>query len=139
MTSIAEPQRIPEMPPDSTNLDHAQALADNGIYVVPVKPGTKHAAFDGWQSKSSRDPKTLVAWFAGTSQGIAIDCGRSGLVVIDVDKPALLPQRVAGALKASDAPRQTTRPDTPAERISVPAATGTPDRLQRRQPQRLRF
>jgi len=29
-----------------------------------------------WQDKSSRDPKTIAAWFAGTDYDIAIHCGR---------------------------------------------------------------
>jgi hypothetical protein len=44
-----------------------------------------------WQDKSLRDPKQIAAWFAGTNHDIAGHCGRSGAVVLDVDKPELVP------------------------------------------------
>jgi hypothetical protein len=102
---------IPDVSGMST-LDAALAYAAAGIYVLPVKPGSKHPGSvvgDRWHTQSSRDPKVIVAWFAGTDYGIALHCGRSGLVVFDVDDPAKVPPVLAKYLDA--APFQSTRPD----------------------------
>ena len=51
--------------------DRRAALRHAGIYLLPVKLSTKHAGSvvgNGWR-KSSRDPKQIVAWFAGTDHG----------------------------------------------------------------------
>jgi hypothetical protein len=108
---------IPRLPDDAENLSAALLYAQAGIYLLPVQPGTKHPGSrvgDQWQDKSSTDPDTITAWYAGTSDGIAFDLGRSGLVVIDVDKPDLLPDWLATMLhQTTNAPYQSTRPDTP--------------------------
>lgn len=107
---------IPELPPDTDALTAALAYAGAGISVLPVQRGTKDPGSvvgRGWPQKSSRDPAQIAAWFAGTDYGIAIDTGASGLVVIDVDNPALLPGWLQDALTTSGAPYQSTRPDTP--------------------------
>ena len=106
---------IPRISEDCDNLTAAALYADAGIYVLPVKPGTKHPGSrvgNRWQDKSSRDPDQIVAWFAGTSDGIAIDIGRSGLLVIDVDNPSLLPEWLWHTMIQSGAPYQQTRPNS---------------------------
>lgn len=107
---------IPQLPDDATNLKAAQAYGKAGIYILPVERDTKNPGSrvgKEWQrDKSLRDPKDIAAWFAGTDDDIAIDCGRSGLVVVDVDHPELLPSWLAAALESSDAPYQSTRPDS---------------------------
>jgi hypothetical protein len=83
--------RIPELPPGVDNLAAALAYADAGWYVLPVKRGTKDPGSlvgKRWQDKSSRDPKVIAAWFAGSDYGIALHCGRSGAVVLDVEARA---------------------------------------------------
>ena len=50
-------------------------------------------------------------WFAGTDHDVAIHCGRSGLVVLDVDRPEEVPEDWWRYLDA--APFQSTRTDTP--------------------------
>jgi RecA-family ATPase len=105
--------RIPEISPDSDALTAALAYADAGFYVVPVKRGTKHPGSilgNGWHSRSTRDPQRIAAWFAGTDHGVALHCGRSGAVVIDVDHPDQLPDVLRRNLDT--APYQSTRPDT---------------------------
>jgi hypothetical protein len=95
-------------------LTAALAYADAGWYVLPVKRGTKDPGSvvgKRWNDKSSRDPKQLAAWFAGTDHGIALHCGRSGAVVFDVDDPDKLPKILVKHLRS--APYQSTRPDTP--------------------------
>jgi hypothetical protein len=109
------PLSIPNIEPDADNLTAALAYAKAGWYVLPVKRGTKHPGSvvgEHWQDKSSRDPKVITARFAGTGtdHGIAIHCGRSGLVVIDVDHPELVP--VQWRQHLNTAPYQSSRPDT---------------------------
>jgi len=80
---------IPDLPPEASTLDWANAYAKAGIYVLPVKRGTKHpgsvVGMDWQHGKSSIDPKVIAAWFMGTDYDIALDLGRSGLVAIDMD------------------------------------------------------
>ena len=105
---------VPELPDDAGNLEAAQAYADAGWYVLPVKRGTKHPGSvvgNGWQSRSSRDPQQIAAWFAGTDHGIALHCGRSGAVVFDVDDPDKVPEALRRHLDT--APYQSTRLDEP--------------------------
>ncbi|MFV1504009.1 bifunctional DNA primase/polymerase [Mycobacterium kansasii] len=108
------PLDIPELPDGVSALGAALAYAAAGWYVLPVKRGTKHPGSrvkERWQEKSSREPEQIVAWFAGTDDGIALHCGRSGAVVLDVDKPDLVPAQWWPALDS--APYQSSRPDTP--------------------------
>jgi hypothetical protein len=105
---------VPEITPDMDMLTAALAYANAGWYVLPAKRGTKHPGSvvgNDWQRKSSRDPKQIAAWFAGTDHDIALHCGRSGAVVFDVDDPDKLPDVLRKHLDA--APFQSTRPDTP--------------------------
>jgi AAA domain/Bifunctional DNA primase/polymerase, N-terminal len=107
---------IPTLPDEADALAAALAYAAAGLYVLPVRSGTKHPGSvvgHCWPTKSSRDPAVLAAWFAGTDHGVAIDLGRSGLVVIDVDRPEDLPGWLVTALTESGAPYQSTRPDVP--------------------------
>jgi Bifunctional DNA primase/polymerase, N-terminal len=55
----------------------------------------------------------LAAWCAGTDHDIAVDCGRSGLVVMDLDRPEKTPQWLTDALESATAPYQSSRPDQP--------------------------
>lgn len=107
---------VPEIPADASTLDAALTYAAAGLYVLPVKPGTKNPGSrvgTRWGDKSSRDPEMLAAWYAASSDSVALDLGRSGLVVVDVDHPELVPGWLLGELRASAAPYQSTRPDTP--------------------------
>lgn len=114
-TDSSRPLSIPELPPDVDILTAALAYAECGWYVLPVRRGTKKnpgsVVGDHWQDKSSRDPAQIAAWFAGTDRDIALHCGRSGAVVVDVDKPDKVPGEWAAHL--DPAPCQSTRPDTP--------------------------
>lgn len=106
--------RIPEMDPESSTDEAAMAYASAGWYVLPIDPTTKHAGSvlgKGWPMKSSRDPQQIFAWFAGSTDGIALHVGRSGAVVFDVDVPDDLPPLLADHLTASDPPFQSSNPD----------------------------
>lgn len=109
--------RIPEDINDiDDTLTAALAYADAGWYVLPVRVDTKHPGSvvgGGWPALSSRDAKTIAAWFAGTSHGIALHCGRSGAVVLDVDDPDNIPDDALAAIETTGCPYQSTRPDQP--------------------------
>lgn len=107
---------IPEIGNDAENLSAALAYAANGIYVLPVARGTKNPGSrvgKVWQDKSSTDAETIIAWYAGTDDGIAIDIGRSGLIVIDVDHPELMPDWLTRLIHTAKPPMQQTRPSVP--------------------------
>src|SRR6476659_73127 len=116
MTSIAPPVTlsIPVLDAGVDMLTAALAYAACGWYVLPVRRGTKHPGSvvgNDWQDKSSRDPKVIAGWFAGTDYGIALHCGRSGAVVLDVDHPDEVPADWWQHLDT--AAYQSTRPGTP--------------------------
>src|SRR6516164_5904733 len=107
---------IPEIANDIDTLTAALAYAEHGWYVLPVKMDTKHPGSvvgSGWPSLSSRDPKNIAAWFAGSDYGIALHCGRSGAVVLDVDTHENTPDEVIAATENTNCPYQSTRPNEP--------------------------
>ena len=106
---------IPDISDDDDNLAAAIKYADAGWYVLPVRMDTKHPGSivgKGWPALSSRDPKVIAGWFAGTDYGIALHCGRSGALVLDVDAPDNVPDEVALVME-SGGPYQSTRADQP--------------------------
>ena len=108
---------IPDLVPDVDTLTAALLYAECGWYELPVRRGSKKPGSVvgiGWQRKSSRDPKVITAWFAGTDYGIALHCGRSGAVVFDVDRPDRLPEVLRRHLVT--APYQSTRLAAPSQR-----------------------
>ncbi len=105
--------------PDVTGLDTlaaALAYAEAGWYVGPVKARTKNPGSvlgASWHERTSRDPKQLAAWFAGTDHGLFLHVGRSGAVVLDVDAPGKLHEAIGRAVDDVAPPFQGTRPDVP--------------------------
>lgn len=64
----------------------AIAFADIGISVFPVAKADKKPLISGWQHSATTDPSTIVSWWERwPSANIGIHCGKSGIVVIDVD------------------------------------------------------
>lgn len=102
---------IPTVDADGDGLSAALAYATAGLYVVPIKRGTKHPGSvlgSGWPAKSTNDPKEIAAIWAGTDHGVAIHTARSGLIVFDVDHPENTPEVLARYL--GSARYQPTRP-----------------------------
>lgn len=92
---------LPEHFNDLDVCSAAIALAQAGYFVFPVKGergGEDPMAWKAplprfdWDGESTRDIKRITMWFAGTTGlGVAVDCGKSGLVVIDEDHQGVLP------------------------------------------------
>ena len=116
VSAVHTPLSILRIEPDTSTITAALAYAAAGWYVLPVRPtDKKHPGSrvgKQWQTKSSRDPEELVAWFAGTDDLIALHVGRSGAVVFDVDAVDKLPEPLA-FLPNSTGPYQSTRTDEP--------------------------
>ena len=82
----------------------AISYAEHGWYVIPLhgvnddgtctcylgsecdSPG-KHPLWRDWPEKASSDPALVASWFAGFThpRNVGVVCGRSNLVVIDID------------------------------------------------------
>ena len=73
-----------------------------GLFVFPVKAGSKIPAFhgetrcrrrgpcaeghQGWEQRATRDPAQIRRWWSNSTRwNVGIACGPSGLVVIDLD------------------------------------------------------
>jgi hypothetical protein len=113
------PVHIPDVAGMSV-LDAALAYAEAGLYVGPLKHRQKNPGSvlgKAWQSRTSRDPAVIRRWFpAGTKRGVFLHCGRSGLVVFDVDKPENLHELIDLAVVSEAPPWQNTRPAHPDRR-----------------------
>jgi hypothetical protein len=66
----------------------ALLYASVGWYVFPVRPRSKVPATEHGLLDASRDAGTVRVWWAATPHvNIGVDCGRAGLLVIDLDGP----------------------------------------------------
>jgi hypothetical protein len=103
--------------PDVTGMsvmDAALAYAKAGWYVGPCRgkhPGS--VLGKGWQTKTSRDPRTIIGWYAGAAEGLGVflHMGRSGAVGLDRDEVTDAADEVIAACIVADAPRYTSRRD----------------------------
>ncbi|MBP2370693.1 AAA family ATPase [Pseudonocardia parietis] len=113
-----KPLFVPLIDEDADSFTIARALAEAGFYVLPTRNtgDAKHAGSvlgTGWPAKSSRDPEQIRDWFANTDHRVAIHCGRSGLIVADVDDPDKVTPELATAVAALKPPFQSTREEQP--------------------------
>jgi hypothetical protein len=83
-------KRIPAFTGKETLKEAAHMWAAAGAAVIPLARGTKSPGKllgVGWQHQATNDPAQVEAWFSRTDVGgIAIECGKSGVVVVDVDQ-----------------------------------------------------
>ncbi len=89
----------------------AFAYTSAGLYVGPLTQGSKNpgsALGKGWPAKTFNDAESAACTFAGADLGLFLHCGRSGLVVLDVDEPDAVPAEWWPALSAM--PFQRSRP-----------------------------
>ena len=71
--------------------------------IFPIKPQSKEPATAHGFKDATTDPEQIAAWWSKTDYNIGVDCGRSGLAVIDLDGPEGL--AAWDKLQASIAPR----------------------------------
>lgn len=77
--SPAPSQRSPEF-------EYALDLALQGFAVFPLRPGTKAPLGKYWEQAASTDPRRIARWWTTNPHAnIAIACGPSNLLVIDLD------------------------------------------------------
>jgi P4 family phage/plasmid primase-like protien len=103
--------RVPEINDSMDIVQAALAYAGSGWYVVPVAPDTKAPTplGKGWQHKTMRDPKEIVAAFAGTNYELGLHVGRSGAVAFDLDEPTMVPEPLWDAISETEPPFQSSR------------------------------
>lgn len=108
---------VPNIEANCNMLESALAWAENGFYVIPIDPKTKHAGSVvgvGWPDKSSRDRQQIKKWFQpGTTYGLAIHLGKSGAIAFDVDDPSQIPNRLREWIMLENVPFQSTRTNDP--------------------------
>ena len=72
----------------TTPLPTALDYAAKGWRIVPIRPGEKRPALNGWQNIATSDPELITEWFTGPyhDHGIGIATGpETGIFVLDVD------------------------------------------------------
>ncbi|HEV2639342.1 MAG TPA: bifunctional DNA primase/polymerase [Actinocrinis sp.] len=81
------PELIPEPePPDRDPAAAAVALAARGFAVFPLRPNAKTPAVPkDWEHAASTDPQRLAALFHDRRANLAVACGPSRLLVVDLD------------------------------------------------------
>jgi hypothetical protein len=63
----------------------ALGAAREGMHVFPLQPRSKLPAVRDWERAATRDPEQIAAWFSARPYNVAIACGPSALVVVDLD------------------------------------------------------
>ena len=103
-------------------------LAEAGYDVVPIKPGQKFPAMDGWQ-KADASPATVRKWIANghAHDGVGIRTARTPGVDIDVTDPAIADAMEAwcqatlgfAPVRTGNAPKRLLlyRTDTPFKKV----------------------
>lgn len=109
------PAHVPAHIADMSVRDAALAYAEAGLFVVPVRAGSKSpGSLVGaeWTKQSSRDAKTIKEWFTRwPTANVGIHAGKSGLLVFDLDKAddlEQLPADIAGDLRLGTFQRSRT-------------------------------
>jgi hypothetical protein len=83
----------PTRPPTVRDLQHqmlsrlAHWHADRGLAVFPLVPGRKIPAVEDWEHAATTDHLTIARTWRRAPFNIGVATGRSGLLVIDLDRP----------------------------------------------------
>jgi len=96
---------------DGSAMAAAFAYIRSGLYIGPLRQGTKNPGSmlgKGWHAKTFNDAESVATWYAGVDLGVFLHCGRSGLVVLDIDEPDAVPSEWWPVLDAM--PFQRSRP-----------------------------
>ena len=70
----------------------AAAAAERGWSVFPLPPGRKKATLKDWPNRACSDPERVARYWPSDRHNIAVACGPSRLVVVDLDAHEELPQ-----------------------------------------------
>lgn len=103
----------------------AIALAGRGFAVFPLRRGSKTPAVRAdWEGVAATDPAAVRALFRAPRSNIAIACGPSGLLVVDLDvvKHAVGPAGGPGRQQAAES--DTLPADSPHNRSDAPVRCG---------------
>jgi hypothetical protein len=82
--------------------------ADHGLAVFPLRPGRKIPAVEDWEHVATTDHLTIARTWRRAPYNIGVATGRSGLLVVDLDRPKDLtdtvpePWRNRGATSGAD-------------------------------------
>ncbi len=70
-----------------TKLEHAVLLANRGFMIFPLSPNSKYPLKGShWREESTNHLPTIKKWWSeNPDYNVGIDCGKSGIYVIDVD------------------------------------------------------
>ena len=99
-------QHIPQH--TSGNAATALRLASVGLYVFPV--GDDKKPLVRWRDKSTCDAATTTKWWlCNPSALVGLDCGKSGLVVVDADRHEGAPDGVLALQKVIGGPMMALR------------------------------
>lgn len=67
-------------------LEAALQYVARGWFIFPIKPGQKKPPLVKWREESSNDPEKIKEWLIKwPDANIGLDCGKSGIVIIDID------------------------------------------------------
>lgn len=118
-TKINDTPSVPDVAGMSV-LQAALAYAEAGLYVGPLEHRSKHPGSIlgiSWPTLTSRNPEVIREWYSEHPKGgVFLHCGRSGLVVFDVDRPENLHPLLTFAVDECLPPWQNTRPSRPDRR-----------------------
>ncbi|MCX4792650.1 bifunctional DNA primase/polymerase [Streptomyces sp. NBC_01221] len=71
----------------TTLLASALQYAERGMYVHPLLVGSKEPRWSDWEKRATRDPELIRLTWGRAPFNIGVACGRSGLIVVDLDVP----------------------------------------------------
>lgn len=67
-----------------THAQYVQKMLEWGFYLFPLRGRGKEPLQKGWQEMSSNDFEVIMGW-VNQGNNLGIDCGKSGLFVVDID------------------------------------------------------